>query len=90
MSDEKFTVGELIRQLQRLDPNTPIFLPGDLTFNGISGNCDTCYIIEVDEPQADLTPDFVERNPHVHVAFIKAVGFQPGEIVSGPHDVSIY
>lgn len=89
MSEILLTVGELLDHLKHLDPAVPIHFPGDLSFMRITGDCDTEYRIEVEEPLGYLTPEFVDRNPHVQAAFIRATPLEPGQLVSEPQDVTV-
>jgi len=83
------TVGELIKALQGLPLDASLELPGGLTFQKIGGDSEGGYYMEVDEPLAHLQPSFMKRNPHVKAAFIHVGEMLPGQMVSGPFDVSV-
>ena len=91
MSYTPMTVGELREHLKGLNDSDRIHLPGELSFNELRHRGDNEYIILVEEPEAYLSEDFRERNPHVKVAFIRAdnIEWDKTGIVGGPIDVEI-
>jgi hypothetical protein len=69
---DELTVGELKRRLQGLDDNTKVSFAGGLTFFDFKRWSNSEFIIEFNEPEAYLTDEFKQRNPHVQVAFIRS------------------
>jgi hypothetical protein len=71
MSGTDFTVGDLRRQLAYCSDDTKLTFGGGLmTFYRVKSWADDEVNIEFGEAQADLTPAFRKRNPHVKVAYI--------------------
>jgi len=70
MSESTMTVGELRRHLEGWPEDTKVSFSGRLAFYRLKRWGDHEVIVEFNEPQADLTPEFRKRNPHVKVAFI--------------------
>ena len=83
MSENSITVGDLKRSLSGLSDNTTITFAGGLTFYRLKRWGDEEVFVEFNEAQADLTPEFKKRNPHVKVAFIstEAVEWDEGGII---------
>jgi hypothetical protein len=70
MSESTMTVGELRRHLEGWPEDVKVSFSGRLTFCRLKRWGDHEVIVEFNEPQADLTPEFRKRNPQVKVAFI--------------------
>ncbi|MEA1030966.1 hypothetical protein T3A99_20580 [Pseudomonas sp. N-137] len=81
MSNFPFTVGDLQRQLQNLDPDDILEFQGGLTFNRIKRRGDDLQVLEFCEAQGFLEDKFKKSNPHVQVVFIKAEPFEEGELI---------
>lgn len=80
MSNFPFTVGDLKRQLDRLDPDDILEFQGGLTFNRIKRRGDDLQVLEFCEAQAFLDDKFKKKNPNVQVVFIKAEPFEDGQL----------
>jgi hypothetical protein len=70
MSGSEMTVGDLKRHLSGLSDDTRLSFSGGLTFYQVKRWGDDEVLVEFNEAQADLTPEFKKRNPNVKVAFI--------------------
>ncbi|WP_368646694.1 hypothetical protein [Castellaniella ginsengisoli] len=70
MSDRILTVGELRSHLIGLPDDSVVSFSGGLSFYRFKRWGDDEVVLEFGEPQADLSPEFKRRNPHVKVAFI--------------------
>jgi hypothetical protein len=70
MSNNAFTVGDLKRSLSGLSDDVKLTFAGDLSFYRVKRWGDDEIIIEFNEAQADLTPEFKKKNPQVKAAFI--------------------
>jgi hypothetical protein len=70
MDESAMTVGELKRHLEGWPDDLKLSFSGRLTFYRLERWGDREVIVEFNEPQAHLTPEFRKRNPHVKVAFI--------------------
>lgn len=70
MTESTMTVGDLRGQLEGWPDDAKVSFSGRLTFYRVRRWGDHEVIVEFNEPQADLTPEFKKRNPHVKVAFI--------------------
>jgi hypothetical protein len=91
MSDTDFTVGDLRRQLAYCSDNAKLtFGGGLLTFYRVKNWDDDEVNIEFDEPQADMSPAFRKRNPHIKVAYVNIdyTDWQEGGLI-GRIDVSM-
>jgi len=71
-----FTVGELRRRLEAYSDDDKLSFSGGLGFYRVKAWGDKEALIEFDEPQADLTPEFRKKNPHIKVAFISIDGVE--------------
>lgn len=91
MPSEPMTVGELRQQLEGLKDSDTLHLPGGLSFYRLKRWSDDEYLLEVNEPQAYLSKEFKQKNPHLKVAFISVeeVEWDEEGIVGGPVDVEI-
>jgi hypothetical protein len=88
MSNFPFTVGDLKRQLEGLDPDDILEFQGGLTFNRIKRRGDDLQVLEFCEAQAFLDDEFKEKNSHVQAVFIKAEPFEDGQLTQEV-DISI-
>ena len=79
MSNSKFTVGDLLRHLQYLNPEDELEFAGGLTFSRIKRFGDALHVLDFGEIQADLSEAFRKKNPHIQVAFVRNEGFAEGE-----------
>jgi hypothetical protein len=84
-----FTVGDLRRALARFNDDDTLHLPGDLTFYRIKAWGDEEAVLEVNEPLADLSPEFRKGHPNVLCAFIAPPPIEDGEMDSGPVTVTV-
>ncbi len=87
MSD--LTVGDLRRALAIYKDDDVLHLPGGLSFYRIKSWGDDEAILEVNEPLADLSPEFKKDNPHVQCAFIALPPMEEDQMVAGPFSVTI-
>lgn len=71
MSEYKFTVGDLKRQLESLDDSDVLEFAGGLTFYRIKRRGEKLQMLEFSEGQAYLDDGFRRLNPHIQVAFLK-------------------
>ena len=85
------TVGYLRDRLEGLGDDVKLLFPGGLTFYRLKRWGDDEYIIEFNEPQADLSDEFKKRHPNIKVAFIDTSDAERDEsgLISGPIDVTI-
>ncbi|BCQ63158.1 hypothetical protein PBOI14_49080 [Pseudomonas sp. Boi14] len=81
MNEQKFTVGDLQRQLRNLDPEDELQFDGGVTFYRIKRRGDDLQVLEFCEPQAFLDDKFRKKNPHIQVAFVRVEAFDEGEMV---------
>ncbi len=58
MNDDRFTVGDLQRQLRMLNPDDELQFDGGLTFSRIKRRGDDLPVMEFCEPQAYLDDSF--------------------------------
>lgn len=63
------TVGDLKRHLAVYDDDFEIEFDGGLTFYRVKTRGDNLAIVEFEEFQAILSPEFKKKNPEVKVAF---------------------
>ncbi|CAG2130764.1 hypothetical protein [Cupriavidus numazuensis] len=87
----ELTVGELRRQLDGLDDDVKLSFSGGLTFYRLKRWGDDEFIVEFNEPQADLSDSFKRKNPNVKVAFIDIsnVEWDESGVIGGPIDVGV-
>jgi len=81
MNDERFTVGDLQRQLRMLSPDHELQFDGGLTFSRIKRRGDDLQVLEFCEPKACLDDSFREKNPHIQVAFVRTEPFEGGQFI---------
>ncbi|MBP0943124.1 hypothetical protein V2K16_22870 [Pseudomonas alliivorans] len=81
MNDERFTVGDLQRQLRMLSPDDELQFDGGLTFSQIKRRGDDLQVLEFCEPQAYLDESFREDNPHIQVAFVRTEPLEAGQFI---------
>lgn len=87
---EDFTVGDLRRHLQAYSDDDKLSFSGGLGFYRVKAWGDNEALIEFNEPQADLSPEFSKRNPNIKVAFINIDGVEWDEsgMAKGPINVT--
>ena len=85
---ERFTVGDMRRQLEIWDDDDELQLPGGLSFYRLKKRGDSLVVIEVNEPEAYLNPKFKKKNPHIKVAYVHDKPLAEGEVIA-PVNVDI-
>lgn len=73
---EKFTVGDLKRELSGMSDDTEISFSGNLTFYRFKRWGDNEFVLEFNEVQANTNDSFRRRHPNIQVSFCKAGTFE--------------
>ena len=91
MNKNSITVGEFKKQLEGLEDDDILHLPGGLGFYRIRSAGDNEYMIEQNEPQMFYDDEFKKMNPYFKVAFMSAEdhGSDVADINGGSFDPTI-
>ncbi|WP_122436903.1 hypothetical protein [Pseudomonas viridiflava] len=81
INHDRFTVGDLQRQLRMLNPDDELQFDGGLTFSRIKRRGDDLQVMEFCEPRAYLDDSFRKENPHIQVAFVRSEPFEDGQFI---------
>lgn len=69
--EEKFTVADMKLLLAHLPDNDELAFEGGLTISRLKRRGDDLVVVEFNQFQAELSPNFKKKHPEVQVAFCR-------------------